>query len=398
MNPLLQATPAAPALPQPTTAFAAAWANQRRHWRATLVVLGLLCAAIALVVNGFRLQQIGVSAVYSYAIGLCCWGLTALVRLAMAAAQDRWDRLRRRKPNLRGWGSGWRGVIPGLAVGLLFGPSLGMTLGDLLTGYRSPSLLDFGAPSTRITLSISALATMLALFAISSIERLSAAREAAALAERQAAENQLRLLQSQLEPHMLFNTLANLRVLIGLDAAAAQQMLDRLIAFLRATLEASRASLHPLADEFARVEDYLALMAIRMGPRLVPRLDLPAALRGQPVPPLLLQPLVENAIKHGLEPHVQGGRLEVSARTERGGEGDTLVLEVRDTGIGLDAAGAAPASGTRFGLAQIRERLATLYGPRASLVLEPAGDTDGHAEGGTVARIRLPLDPLQTTP
>ncbi len=181
---------------------------------------------------------------------------------------------------------------------------------------------------------------------------------------------------------MLFNTLANLRVLIGLDAAAAQQMLDRLIAFLRATLEASRTTAHPLATEFERVADYLALMAIRMGPRLQVRLDLPAALAAQPVPPLLLQPLVENAIRHGLEPHVAGGRLEVSARAE----GGQLLLEVRDTGVGLAAAAAHGTPGTRFGLAQVRERLATLHGARAGLVLEPAGDG-----GGTRATIHLPL-------
>jgi LytS/YehU family sensor histidine kinase len=170
-------------------------------------------------------------------------------------------------------------------------------------------------------------------------------------------------------------------VLIGLDAAAAQQMLDRLIAYLRATLEASRLPAHPLATEYARVADYLALMAIRMGPRLQVELHLPPALVAHPVPPLLLQPLVENAIKHGLEPHVAGGRLVVSAHAD----GEMLVLQVRDTGIGLAQAAAATA-GTRFGLAQVRERLATLHGARASLVVAPAPD----AEGGTVATIRLP--------
>jgi LytS/YehU family sensor histidine kinase len=180
---------------------------------------------------------------------------------------------------------------------------------------------------------------------------------------------------------MLFNTLANQRVLIGLDAAAAQQMLDRLIAFLRATLEASRLPAHPLATEYARVADYLALMAIRMGPRLQVELELPPALAAQPVPPLLLQPLVENAIKHGLEPHVAGGRLVLSAHAD----GEMLVLQVRDTGIGLAQAATATA-GTRFGLAQVRERLATLHGARASLVVAPAPDADG----GTVATIQLP--------
>ncbi len=163
------------------------------------------------------------------------------------------------------------------------------------------------------------------------MERLSSARAAAATAQRQAAEHQLRLLQSQLEPHMLFNTLANLRVLIGIDPPRAQAMLDRLIAFLRATLAASRAGTHSLADEFARLDDYLALMAMRMGARLQPVLTLPPALAALPVPPLLLQPLVENSIRHGLEPKVEGGRIEVSAALE----GGQLLLTVLDSGVGL---------------------------------------------------------------
>jgi sensor histidine kinase YesM len=136
-----------------------------------------------------------------------------------------------------------------------------------------------------------------------------------------------------------------------------------------------------LQDEFERLGDYLALMAVRMGPRLSVRTDLPAALRGLPVPPLLLQPLVENCIRHALEPKVQGGRIDLSAERD----GDVLVLRVRDTGIGL--ANVPPSNGTRFGLRQVRERLAALYGAHASLTLEEAaGD-----EGGTLATVRLPL-------
>ena len=117
-----------------------------------------------------------------------------------------------------------------------------------------------------------------------------------------------------------------------------------------------------------------------MGDRLQAQFDLPAELAAVPVPPLLLQPLVENCIKHGLEPFVAGGRIHVGAARD----GDTLVLRVRDTGAGLsDAHG----DGTRFGLVQVRERLATLYGARASLTLQGADD----AEGGTLATIRLPL-------
>jgi LytS/YehU family sensor histidine kinase len=179
---------------------------------------------------------------------------------------------------------------------------------------------------------------------------------------------------------MLFNTLANLRVLIGLDTQRAQAMLDRLIAFLRATLEASRVGRHPLRAEFARLNDYLELMRVRMGERLQSRLSLPDDLADAPVPPLLLQPLVENCIKHGLEPQLGGGRVEVSASRE----GGQLVLRVRDTGAGRSSA--AP-PGTQFGLTQVRERLATLYGAHASLELCDAPD----AEGGTLATLRLPL-------
>jgi LytS/YehU family sensor histidine kinase len=207
-------------------------------------------------------------------------------------------------------------------------------------------------------------------------------REAAVqAAQRQAAESRLRLLEAQLEPHMFFNTLANLHVLIGLDPPRAQAMLDQLIAFLRATLNGSRATEHPLRAELARTRDYLSLMQVRMDDRLRIHFDLPDALADVPVPPLLLQPLVENAIKHGLEPSVSGGRIEVTAARE----GDTLTLTVRDTGVGLRHRVVKDSS---FGLQQVRERLTTLYGDRASLSLTAANDADG----GTLAVIRMPMN------
>ena len=198
--------------------------------------------------------------------------------------------------------------------------------------------------------------------------------------ERQAMQAQLQMLQAQVEPHMLFNTLANLQGLIATDPPRAQLLLEQLIDYLRATLKSSRAAATTLAEEFRLMDAYLGLMSIRMGERLAYRLDLPPALAAVQIAPMLLQPLLENAIRHGLEPKIDGGRLDVSAVRQ----GDALVLTVRDTGLGLDA----PAShGTGLGLDNIRERLQALYGPGASLTL-----TD-QAPCGTVATLTLPMPP-----
>jgi LytS/YehU family sensor histidine kinase len=188
-------------------------------------------------------------------------------------------------------------------------------------------------------------------------------------ARQLANEARLKLLETQLEPHMLFNTLANLRVLIATDPQRAQTMLDHMIAYLRATLSASRAPTQALQAEFDRLRDYLELMAVRMGPRLSYQLELPSALAAHPVPTLLLQPLVENAIKHGLEPKVPGGNILVRATLANG----LITLEVQDDGVGLQP---NQATEDGFGLAQVRERLSTTYGPLGTLKLI-AGDACG---------------------
>lgn len=198
--------------------------------------------------------------------------------------------------------------------------------------------------------------------------------------ERQALQAKLQLLQAQIEPHMLFNTLANLQGLIAIDPARAQQMLDQLIQFLRATLSSSRSESNTLREEFALMDAYLGLMSVRMGSRLSYSLDLPKDLREQRVPPMLLQPLVENAIAHGLEPEVDGGHIDVRVASDHG----QLVLEVCDTGRGLDAGPGKP--GTNLGLHNTRERLKAIYGDRASLALEP------HQPCGALARITIPME------
>src|SRR5574340_756372 len=322
-----------------------------------------LCGVIALVLWAIAPDHSGgffVNLVYSVAIGTLCWFFIDGARLLLAHAlyrrsPDPWKR-RARWP-----GAPW--MVACVLAGTVLGYTLGAAIGDALTGYRIPSLLH-----NRSAVLISLIAGIAATAYFYANERLQAERTAAETARRVAAETQLRLLQSQLEPHMLFNTLANLRVLIGVDATRAQAMLDHLIAYLRATRQASRAGSHPLADEVDRLADYLALMAVRMGPRLRVAFDLPDALRTLPVPPLLLQPLVENAIRHGLEPKVEGGLLRVSARAE----GDSLVLAVRDTGVGI--ARRDDGADTAYGLAHVRERLAVLFGANAQFTLAPIAD------------------------
>ncbi|WP_233259165.1 sensor histidine kinase [Rubrivivax albus] len=347
-----------------------------------LLSLAVLCTTIAAflaVLDG----HFGIKLVYSFAIGLSCWGVIDGGRALL-------NRLPRRGGSAEGARTGWPGLLLLIAAGALVGPTLGMWIGDALTGGQSIPLWRWNSRATQITLAVTLLAIVVSVLVSRAQDIAAAEALRAEVAQREAAEAQLRLLQSQLEPHMLFNTLANLRVLIGLDPARAQAMLDRLIAFLRSTLAASRANEHALSDEFARLDDYLALMQVRMGPRLQVALDLPPALAALKVPPLLLQPLVENAIKHGLEGHVDGGTLRVSAVRD----GRQLQLCVDDDGLGLPPGGvpalpvatAAPAAGG-FGLAQVRERLAARYGPQARFTLDAGRDGRG-----TRACILLPLD------
>ncbi|HEV6965849.1 sensor histidine kinase [Roseateles sp.] len=192
-------------------------------------------------------------------------------------------------------------------------------------------------------------------------------------------EAQLKLLQGQIEPHFLFNTLANVQSLIDFDPERAKQMLERFTDYLRASLGQLRGDSTTLAQEFAMLEAYLALMQLRMGERLRVELSLPPELASVALPPLLAQPLVENAIHHGLEPQIAGGTVAVSARRVDG----RLWIEVADDGQGLD--GPKRRSGNGVALDNIRARLTARFGPGALLELLPR---DG---GGTLARIQIPL-------
>ena len=322
-----------------------------RHGLITAVLCCLIALALTLSKNGAWDVQLA----YSLGIGLCSWLVIELGRHWL------------RGPGNIPWPMGWRGIaliVCGISVGFVLGTALGDAYSGTTTGLLQshdvvPSLLITVAASVTIS------------FFFYSRGKAAYLQAHMAQAQRDATEARLKLLEAQLEPHMMFNTLANLRVLIATDPPRAQAMLDHLIAYLRATLGGARTTLHPLADEFARLADYLEIMAVRMGPRLAFTLDLPEGLQSTPVPPLLLQPLVENAIRHGLEPQVGGGHIHVRASALPDPSGTLLVLEVVDTGVGLAPLPTDHTDGTasHFGLAQVRERLATLYGPQGTLEL-----------------------------
>ena len=273
-----------------------------------------------------------------------------------------------------------RGVLLAL-VALATGYIAGQATAIVLLG--EPMRLFGQGPEGVVPIVVATLVAGLALHYFATREQLSSEAAARSEAQRLATESHLRLLHSQLEPHMLFNTLANLRALVRDDPGAAEQMIDQLITYLRSSLAASRAPWTTLGAEFAQLRAYLEIMATRMGPRMAWKLDLPTALESAPIAPMLLQPLVENAVKHGVEPQVGAGSIEVSARQTP----DGIEIRVCDTGGGVapGAQQAAPKPGhSSYGLQHVRERLQTLYGAAASLSLQTAQPK------GTCAVVRFP--------
>lgn len=217
---------------------------------------------------------------------------------------------------------------------------------------------------------------------LASRERVTRLELAASEAQRSADNTRHALLRAQVEPHMLFNTLANLRALIQTDQHRAIEMLDKLDAFMRATLQSSRRTSSRLFEEFQLLRDYLDIMQTRLGDRLQVELTLPGNCRDIAVPALILQPLVENAIKHGIEPSVDGGRIVVSATREE----TALLLAVSNTGAEYSPEPKHNDGG--FGLANLKERLTQAYDGRASLQINAGANTP---PGLTVVQIRLPL-------
>jgi two-component sensor histidine kinase len=252
-------------------------------------------------------------------------------------------------------------------TGVVIGWPLGLWL---LGGGRSPGWL--AQPDRLFSAVVLGALISLALFVFFD------AKARQALAEKRAVEAQLRLLQGQMEPHFLFNTLANVLTLIDLEPSRAKAMLEALTDYLRSTLAGLRHDRSTLGRELELAEAYLQLLQLRMDDRLRFVIDADHEARRAAVPPLLLQPLVENAIQHGLEPKIEGGQLRISARVVDG----ELCVSVRDDGLGVQARGTSRGNGVA--LANIRERLAALHGDAATLTVRAL-------QPGTEAMLRLPF-------
>ena len=309
-----------------------------------------------------RPRMLVVQMVYSQAIGLGIFSLIEVARLAWW-----WQR----RP-------GWPGLAAVTAAAIPSGYLLGGTLASRLTSTPFDPVMQEGSFLAVIG-AVTVIASLLAVYFITQRERLAEEKNRAETADLLARHAQLQLLQQQIEPHMLFNTLANVHALIETDPARAQQLLEAMSELLHASMQMNLLERVTLEQEFVLLRHYLQVMAMRMGRRLSYAVSLPPGLGGFKLPPLLVQPLVENAVKHGLEPSVGGGSIRVVARAEHG----RLLVEVVDDGLGLQ--GEDPFASTRIGLGNVRKRLDLAFGGRASLLLSE------HPPHGVRAVLDMPL-------
>ena len=274
--------------------------------------------------------------------------------------------------------------ILALAAAILIGGALGtacqLAWAVLVDGAETPDAVQFWGGLWYSSVVLATLLVTVGEFQrreVRSLESMRAAEEQRAALEQQALQARVRVLEAQIEPHFLFNTLANVRRLYDLDAKTGETMLTRLMSYLEVALPTLRNERSTLAREAQLIGAYLELHRVRMGRRLAYRIDIAETLQALEVPPMMLLTLVENAVKHGLAPTRDGGRVDISAAVV----GNALQLAVVDTGRGFGN----ETSGGGTGLANIRSRLAATFGPAANLRLEP-GQPHGFA-----ATITLPL-------
>lgn len=330
-----------------------------------VVALALVLIALVLApqVTPARVGQVLLMhMVFSQAIGLSIFGLIEWPRLTLW-----WQR----PPSLPALGAVTAAAIP---VGYVLGRSIASAL------FGLPVELPLSvSPVALLVVFTTVLASLVAVHLITQRDRLETERLRAENANVRAVSARLQLLQQQIEPHMLFNTLANVHALIDAEPARAQQLLEALSEMLHTSMQTGEQPTVTLKQEFKLLEQYLKVMAIRMGSRLRYTLELAPDLEPMRLPPLTLQPLVENAVKHGLDAQPAGGSIRVAARRE----GGQVVVEVVDDGRGLQLDD--PFAAGRIGLGNLRQRLGYAFGDTAQLAL---ADNPPH---GVRATVTFPL-------
>ena len=283
---------------------------------------------------------------------------------------------------------------PAVGFPLIPPPSPGTEPSSLDPGVREAIQTTVGRDANKLIAGGASFAVLFTLFLLMLIARAFAGRAAkgeqrAVIAEsrersesyaRQLAEARLMVMRAQVEPHFLFNTLAHVQALQEIDPPQAGHMLERLISYLRAAMPTMRETTSSLGREVEVVTAYLDLLKIRMGDRLNYTISVPSELNSISLPPTMIATLVENAIKHGLEPKREGGTVAIQVRQV----GEQIEVLVADNGLGL---GGADTGGTGVGLANTRERLKMLYGDTGELVVEPNVPT------GVRALLRVPKEP-----
>jgi signal transduction histidine kinase len=281
-------------------------------------------------------------------------------------------------------GARWRAPVAHLATLALF-----LTLGGALMGALewslpwAPAGRGIGAAMRHAVVSYLSIDTVIYVAIAAAFLALAYGRESrerAVRAERlksQLAEAQLHALGAQLQPHFLFNTLHVISALVRHDPRRAEQLIARLSELLRQMLDDGNRAEISLAEELAFLEKYVDIQEARFGPRLLVSFAVEPSVLEARVPRLVLQPLVENAIRHGLANRSEPGRVEIGARRE----GDELVLEVRDDGVGVPTGGP---NRDGVGLSTTRALLVQLYGPAQRLAIGPAPG------GGTLCTVRIP--------
>ena len=346
-----------------------------RRWLVRYAVIIVINTLIATVLAfGIRPEEtFWQDFVFSQSIGLAVFSLIGIPRHAF-------------------WGDGppSKKFFPWVVVGaVVIGVPFGQWVARIILCMNAPFPMPWRADSLRMSFIITMLAALGATYYYWSRGKLVALERQAALdaldreeAEKQVVRAQLMALQAQIEPHFLFNVLAHVDVLIARDPVGARRLLQHLIGFLRTSLSHARAEQCTLAQEFALLRAYLDIQALRFGNRLRFSLTLDDAIANIVIPPMLIQPLVENAVVHGIEPAREGGEIALSARLVAHNEGERLVLEVRDTGVGFGNDGG---KGSGLGLTHVRERLARLFDGDARLTI---AETVPH---GVTIIVELPL-------